>query len=149
MFNFPLIQNARCCICLRPFGPFELFHIHLTNMCTLQRGGISKGTFWAELLYKLRCPLRGGVEICASFCVFETSYYSHLQKFLGQTDQSQQESLGRSNDNTLVSELAILDQKSSKIASRKRVYFWVFANHPDVHSERVNRGRFRGSCCWR
>ena len=49
----------------------------------------------------------------------------------------------------LVSEFPILAQKWSKIAPRKKVEFWLCANHPAVHIVGASRGRFRGCGYWR
>ena len=48
---------------------------------------------------------------------------------------------GKSDESTLVSELAVSAQKWFKIAPQKKVDSWVFANHPAVHSVGVSRLR--------
>ena len=52
----------------------------------------------------------------------------------------QKNSFLKSYERILVSELAILGHKWSKINARKKVDFWVFANHSAVHSGEVIRG---------
>ena len=48
--------------------------------------------------------------------------------------------LGQIYDRILVSEFTIFAQKWSKIAGEKKG-FWVFANHPAVHSGKISRGK--------
>ena len=69
-------------------------------------------------------------------------------KILSQKDQLEKDSLHTSNERKVVSEIAILAQKWAKIALKKKVDLWVFANHPAVHSGGVSRGRVRGGGCW-
>ena len=61
-------------------------------------------------------------------------------------------SLGKRNENKVVSEFAIFAQKGAKIDPQEKknrfCVFLAFANRPIVHSGGISRGRVSGSGCF-
>ena len=119
---------------------------------------------WADSALEWKYPYVW-VGVCVSVCVC-ANFFAIFKCLIAliykgfQIDQFQKDSLRKSHERTLVSDLAILAQKCSKIAARKKVFSCPCYSllidlgqdqqqDPSVRSGGISRGRVRGRGCWR